>query len=333
VKTPLLTVLTAPVPGDLRRAYGSLRRAVRPLVKPGAPLPEVSPYPGHYAVVRSVVEGLRAIGADFNFNPRSLRAVGRAVYAPANEALRQAAGLKRRGRIDYLAAGPVNAFWPDEADGVLRQPEIDRLIVASEWVRELYRAEAPDLCDKVGVCQAGVDPGYWQPSPGRSRSGRAVVYWKSGPEAFCAAVEAAVAGFGLAPVRVRYGAYGRDGYRRLLDHAEAAVFLSHFETQGLALAEAWAMDVPTAVWDPRGPAELSGRRFTAGSSCPFLTPETGRAWRTLDELPAALAALSAGRAGLAPRRWVLRHMTDAVCADALYRMIRADVGRRPAAAG
>ena len=122
---PILTVLTAPIPGAMRRWYRRGRGAIRPLVKPGVPLPYASPYPGHYALVRSVVEGLRDIRADFNFNPPRIAEVGRAVYAPENAALAQAAALKRRGRIDYLAAGPVNAMFPDENDGVLLMPEID----------------------------------------------------------------------------------------------------------------------------------------------------------------------------------------------------------------
>ena len=72
---PFLTVLTATVPGARQQLVGELRRRVRRYVKPGVPLPAVSPYPGHYALVRSVVEGLRAIGADFNFNPRRLSEV------------------------------------------------------------------------------------------------------------------------------------------------------------------------------------------------------------------------------------------------------------------
>ena len=52
-----------------------------------------------------------------------------------------------------------------------------------------------------------------------------------------------------------------DDFRRLLDEAAIGVFLSTFETQGLALAEAWSMDVPTVVWDPRGTAEWRGRSF------------------------------------------------------------------------
>jgi hypothetical protein len=119
---PFLTVLTTPVPSDSARLTQEMRRRVRRFVKPGVPLPSQSPYPGHFALVRSVVEGLRAIGADFNFNPGRLSELARVVYAPANEALRQAAELKRRGRVDYLVAGPVNALFADECDGVLQLP-------------------------------------------------------------------------------------------------------------------------------------------------------------------------------------------------------------------
>ena len=97
---PFLTVLTRPVPGARARLIRDLRGIARRIVKPGVPLPAVSPYPGHFALVRSVVEGLRAIGADFNFNPDRMRELARVVYAPANEALIQAIALKRAGQID-----------------------------------------------------------------------------------------------------------------------------------------------------------------------------------------------------------------------------------------
>ena len=160
---PFLTVLTAPVPGTAERLYRGLRRGMRPFVKPGAPLPGTSAYPGHYALVRSVVEGLRAIGADFNFNPSRLSEVARVVYAPANEALLQAAALKREGRIDYLVAGPVNALFVDECDGILQTPEIDRLIVPHEWALEFYRDTAA-LRDKSRICPCGVDTEVWKPA-------------------------------------------------------------------------------------------------------------------------------------------------------------------------
>jgi hypothetical protein len=175
------------------------------------------------------------------------------------------------------------------------------------------------------VCSCGVDAADWAPT-GDATTGRAIVYWKSGPEEFCVQVERCVAARGLEPVRIRYGSYERSDYKRQLDGAVLGVFLSSFETQGLALAEAWSMNVPTLVWDPRGPAEWRGRSFQSGSSCPYLTPATGLAWRTTGELDLTLAdALGKGRR-FDPRTWVLANMTDAVCADRLYRLIQESAG-------
>jgi glycosyltransferase involved in cell wall biosynthesis len=323
---PFLTVLTAPIPSTPRRWYQAARRRIRPFVKPGVPLPATSRYPGHYALVRSVVEGLQAIGADFNFNPRRARDLGRAVYAPENAALRQAAAFKRRGRVEYLVAGPVNAMFPDENDGVLLMPEIDRLIVAGEWMKDLYR-DAPQLVAKSRVCPCGVDVDFWNPGARRERPTTALIYWKSGDAAFCDQVEAVVRRCGLEPRRVRSGHgehahFAPDEFHSLLGEAVVGIFLSAFETQGIALAEAWAMDVPTLAWDPRGMASWRGRSFQSGSSAPYLTAATGRLWRSIDELEPLLREALAARESFRPRQWVLEHMTDAICSAALYAIIR-----------
>lgn len=322
---PFLTVLTAPVPTTARRLYHGARSRVRPFVKPGAPLPNVSKYPGHYALVRSVVEGLRAIRADFNFNPRRMSALARVVYAPANEALLQAAELKRQGKIDYLVAGPVNALFTDECDGIVLRPEIDRLIVAHEWALDFFRDE-PALVAKSRPCPCGVDADHWKPTA-RAENNIALVYWKSGDEAFCERVEQIVRSCGLEPRRVRslhgeHAIFNSDDYRELLDQSVIGVFLSTFETQGLALAEAWSMDVPTVVWDPRGPAVWRGHPFESRSSAPYLTPATGRLWRTIDELEPVLRGALAERSAFRPREWVLANMTDAICSAALYDIIK-----------
>jgi hypothetical protein len=323
---PFLTVLTAPVPTGPERIRKAVRSRARAILKPGVPLPQSSPYPGHYALVRSVVEGLRDIGADFNFNPPRMSELARVVYAPANEALLQAAALKREGRIDYLVAGPVNAMFPDEGDAILQLPEIDRLIIAHEWAVEFLR-DAPALLAKSHACPCGVDAAVWKPAARTTPKTSAVVYWKSGDEAFCEAVEAIVRRCGLEPRRVRsmhgdHAIFTPAHYRGILEESAVGIFLSTFETQGIALAEAWSMDVPAVVWDPRGTAVWRGREFQSLSSAPYLTEATGRLWRTLDELEPVLRGVLADRASFHPRDWVLGHMTDAICSAALLRIIR-----------
>jgi hypothetical protein len=320
-------VLTLPILPAPRRVYQSLRGAVRSVVKPGVPVPGPSRYPGHYALVRSVVEGLRSIGADFTFNPRTFGDLARVVYAPANEALRQAIELKRRGFVDYVVAGPVNALFADESGSILLTPEIDLVIVPSEWTVDFYKG-FPELVAKSRVCPCGVDAEAWKPA-GVAKERSAVVYWKSGDERFCEAVEAIVRRCGLEPLRIRsrhgeHGIFKPSDYREALDRSVAGVFLSTFETQGIALAEAWSMDVPTVVWDPRGDAEWRGRTFKSKSSAPFLTPATGVTFRTIDDLEEALRGTLTSLTTFLPRDWVLQHMTDAVCADVLYRLIRAE---------
>jgi hypothetical protein len=317
-------VLTTPIQSAPRRAYRALRRWVRPLVKPGVPLPSVSRYPGHFAVVRSAVEGLRSIGADFNHDPRSFKELARVVYAPANEALRQAAELKRAGRIDFLAAGPSNALLPQEEGNILMDPAIDLLIVASGWVRDLYWASAPELVAKTHVCPAGVDPDTWKPT-GQPRDAQCVIYWKSGDEQFLDEVESIIESRVLEPVRIRYGEYKTPEFKAALDKAVLGVFLSSFETQGLALAEAWAMDVPTLVWNPLAEASYRGLSFIAGSSAPYLSDATGTEWSTTTQLSSALDYAIRRRETFRPREWVLAHMTDAICARYLLSIIKTQV--------
>jgi hypothetical protein len=137
-------------------------------------------------------------------------------------------------------------------------------------------------------------------------------------------VEDVIRNFELEPVRLRYGDYHRDDYRRELDRAAIAVFLSSFETQGIALAEAWAMNVPTLVWNPKSEASWRGRSFIAGSSAPYLTVATGLPWVSLDELSAAMAQALSGLQEFTPRQWVLENMTDEICSERLMRIIETE---------
>ena len=321
---PALTVLTTPILPVARRAYTAMRGVGRQILKPGTPALSGSRYPGHYAVTRSVVEGLRAIDADFNFNPLSFSELGRVVYAPANEALRQAIAMRRGGKVDFLVAGPVNAFFADECDSIIQSPEVDLAIVASDWMIDFYH-DVPELARKSRTCPCGVDADFWKPL-GMAKSRSAVVYWKSGDEPFCEAVEAVVRRSGLEPIRVRsrhgeHNIFKPDNLREAFDRAIVSVFLSTFETQGVALAEAWSMDVPTIVWDPQGDAEWLGRTFKSQSSAPYLTPSTGIAVRDIADLEAAIAQTLAMLGTFQPRRWVLENMTDAVCSRKLYEVI------------
>jgi len=81
---PELTILTDPVP------YGrhffvepakQMARRIRNFISPRPPYVR-SKYRGHFAVTRTIVQGLQKIGVHSNYNPQKLAEVGEVVVVP-----------------------------------------------------------------------------------------------------------------------------------------------------------------------------------------------------------------------------------------------------------
>ena len=294
---PFLTVLTAPVP---RPDAGVWSTASGARVAPASSsqacrCPPVSPYPGHYALVRSVVEGLRAIGADFNFNPRR---AGR----PGARRLRAGQrGAAAGDRAQATRAGSI--IWsPDRSTRCsptrrrhpAASPEIDRLIVAHEWALEFFarRAGAAREEPRLSVRRR---PGYVETvrgaQPGRPR----VVYWKSGDEAFCEQVERSCARCGLEPRRVRslHGEHAMFSAGRLPATARRVGgrrVPEHVRNPGAGARRGVVDGRADAGLGSAGPAEWRGRTFDV--ALVGAVPDAGHrpAAGALDELEPVLRA-------------------------------------------
>jgi len=279
------------------------------------PIPER--FGGHYGVTRSVLVGLRKLDITYLYNPPldDLKA-DVAVVLASPQAVEQAVGWKARGGCRKLYAGPNIAVLPDGDGEILRSPLIDRVIVPSDWVRESYVAEAPELADKIVIHTVGIDEAYWSPQIPRS-SRRDVLIYDKMMRPLADDVARSLDEVGLASKVIRYGAYAPQEYRHALDHAFVCIVLSESESQGIALAEAWAMDVPTLVLH-RERRLINGRNLRI-STAPYLSPSTGRFWTGLEELPALLRSFDA--TAFSPRAWVLENMTDRLAAESLLRIV------------
>ena len=107
-------------------------------------------------------------------------------------------------------------------------------------------------------------------------------------------------------------------YIKLLNQCEFVVTISNAESQGIFLAEAWAMNRPTLCYDPHFYHwKINGSEVTRRddiSAAPYLTDRTGHAWRSIDELESLINQYKKNRLYYGPRKWVLENMTDEVCA-------------------
>lgn len=316
-----VTILTQPVPARYRLILSRLRGVLCSTASSGEGLR----YGGHHAVTRSLVEGMKRIGATFSYNPQRLKDVHRNVVVLSDvKALEQAIGWKRCKRIDTLLAGPNLMLNPDMHDGILSDPEVDRCIVPSQPVLLNYQLINPLLWGRIVPWAAGVDDRFWVPKQtDRSKKDKvALVYCKKTGKQLEQPVVRLLAGHGWQPVVVRYGEYDLFQFRDRLAEAAFAVFLSPSESQGIALAESWCMDVPTLVWSPVMYPEHDLPNLLPLSAAPYLGTENGVSWHDLGELDDLLARMPFLLEGCKPREWVLRHMTDQVSAEHLLAIFR-----------
>jgi hypothetical protein len=123
---------------------------------------------GHFAVTRSVLEGLKQNKINFCYNPQFAHRAACALVLSCEEALDYAINLKKKGKIDYLMAGPNISVLPSNGRGLLAHPLVDVCIVPSQWVKTLYIKDSPVLAGKIAIWAAGIDAKYWTPHVARN---------------------------------------------------------------------------------------------------------------------------------------------------------------------
>jgi hypothetical protein len=243
------------------------------------------------------------------------------------DALRQAIELRQKGELDLLLAGPNLMVRSNEHAGILAAPEVDVCLVPADWVATAYVEDAPALTGRVRIWYAGVDDEYWIPKKCLEERRTALVYWKNSDPDLAQYVERTLRREGWPVVRIIYGDYSRRAYRAALSESRFAVFLSRSESQGLALAEAWAMDVPTLAWEPRD-LVIGGRPYTAFSASPYLTAQVGARWTSEDDFERLLASLPARLPDFSPRAWIQKNMTDLLSAAEMDQLVNEHLAKK-----
>ncbi|GAA6212660.1 hypothetical protein NBRC116602_24010 [Hyphomicrobiales bacterium 4NK60-0047b] len=278
-------------------------------------MPKTPEFGGHSAVTRSVIHGFRDIGVSVNLDPKSLNQVAETVHVLSDlAALKQAISWKRQGQIKKLVAGPNLVVLPSD-DLAISAPEIDLFLVNSEWTRSVYIEDLPLLEDKINIWPSGVDIKFWQPADAIKTSDRALIYIKDKTcQSLIKKCEKALNEQGIVSQRLVYGEYQLEEFRKELSLSTISVFFSAHESQGLALAEAWAMNIPTLVWEPgsikiKRKGSINTLERTC-SSAPYLTNSCGLFFKTETEFEDSLSKYINNKKSYSPRKWVIENLSD-----------------------
>lgn len=287
---------------------------------------------GPGGVLRSTLAGMQALGISYNLNPSNLDAWAPVTVVLSNyDALRMVVQNREVAKVKAIIAGPnIDLLYDQSRIDFASSPVINGFLVPSDWTRVVWETLAPATESRLRVWYTGVDPQHWAPAAQEKPQKKILIYMKlvSGlsqdalikMHSLHALALDLTRKYGFEPLAIAYGSFGQDYYKMLLEQSCCAIFLSHSESQGIALAEAWAMNVPTLVWNPKTHESSKYAGFEV-SSAPYLTTTTGNDWQTAEELEALLSGLRNRLLTYSPRRWVLDNMTDAIAAQKLLDII------------
>ena len=276
------------------------------------------PRTGPFGVYHSLVDGFSKLAVPFNCNPPHNQVGDVVIVLSGIDNLRKAVAWKKQGRIRCLLGGPNIMNRPNESNFIFADPAVDGCLVPSEWIKVAYEEDAPGLKGRIFCWFAGINYQQWKPTS--KIKNKVLVYWKTDSESLCHQVESLLRKYNYTPVRVRYKQYNPDHYKQLLDQSQFAVFVSRSESQGIALAEAWAMNVPTLIWDP-GVLTYLGRKYSIVSAAPYLTEYTGKSWDTFAELEELIDHFGFYNKQFSPRLWLQKCMTNEASARCMLDII------------
>lgn len=315
--TPEITLLTQPpfpIP-DKGNPHSHIYQYIKYLLRltQSKPLPIQINGPG--VVYTNLEKGLEKIGYSTKVNP-PIWAVNSDVGVLSNiDALTWAIRAKKNGRISYLVAGPNLVLTPDDHEKILISPEIDKIVVPCQWVKDLYTSVAPSIQNRLYIWPVGIDTDKLS-SLKEQEQNMIVVYQKNAPDEIFNAVLAKLKQVGQEYKVLFYGQYAHEEYLALLKKAKALIFLSQSESQGIALFEAWSYDVPVLAWDRGYWVSTDGtRRWDGASSAPYLTSQSGMRFMNSQDFTKVFPFFMESLGSFSPREYVLQNFTLEICAQ------------------
>jgi hypothetical protein len=315
-----ITVITCTIPRPSKRILKFAARLLEKILK--IKLCKKCPkYGCHPDVTRSLVEGLQQLKADFNYNPQNLKDLGKTVIVLCGvKQLQQMIDFKKRGIIKNLLAGPNLAVVATEYNKILTNPEINICLTPSEWVKDIYELDCPEIRGRVKSWPAGVNTEYWNPCNKKKDPKNILFYNKRSEKNLFENCKEYCKKRGYNIEVINYGFYKIEGYKEALERNSFVIHFVEQESQGICLAESWAMDVPTIVWNPV--YFRWGLKNYQACSAPYLSQKTGAFFHDFEEFKKIEQAGAFETQKYSAREWTLENLSDKLSAKKILEIIK-----------
>ncbi len=273
---------------------------------------------GPQSVFSSLTRGLSGINHSFNVNPKNENEVYKKVLVLSGvDTLSWAIHAKQKGFIEELYAGPNIIVSPLDHHKIIINSLIDKVVVPSVWVQQLYERITPELTGKIIVWGAGVN----LPQKSSTKGGQVLVVKKHIDQTLYESVIATLHKEKISYKLLSYGDFTQEEYFTQLEQTPYVIYLQRSESQGLALLEAWARNVPTLVYnaqryvDPQTTIDVEGK-----IGAPYLTEQTGMFF-TDTSFERDLSTFISKYSTFTPREYINDNFTDTIAAQHLIEQL------------
>lgn len=206
-----------------------------------------------------------------------------------------------------ILLGPNIHFENPEIANVVHSLKNHKLIVPSKWVADYFVNSGIEVRDQIVVWASTVDQNQW--SPKNVSRNKVLIYLKDkNRRKLCQDLSNFLSSMGIPIIVLEYGTYTKKDFKRILNKSCWAIWVGGTESQGLALLEAWFMNVPTLVLECNSFTDMNGRTFPA-SSAPYLSDNCGKFFNLEDEVFSQIEDFNRNYFNHSPRRWALENFS------------------------
>ena len=216
--------------------------------------------------------------------------------------------LLQRLKGNYVFLGPNIDFSLTANRELINAFPRRKFLVPSEWVVNYATINWQVDSNELLVWGAGIDSEKWAPSGSQNKRPIVLFYVKSKRfEVLSNSYYELLIAKGFQIQFLHYGEYAQETYIKQLKRTKFMIFFGETESQGLAMFQAWAMNVPTLVINVNKLDHL-GRTFEA-SSAPYLNLQTGSFMESDDDPAVILGRWLINLESFHPRDWILENFT------------------------
>lgn len=223
-----------------------------------------------------------------------------------------------REKYKHLVVGPNLVVFTPDSNRIITDTRIDTIVQPSSWTRDFMISQEPSLQNKIHIWPAGV---MVPKSVNENTSNNVLLYIKNPMEAgLVEKITSLLQKESLHFSIIRYGTFKQSDYFTQLMNAKFLIYLSNSESQGLAVQEAWARDVPTLVFD-RGYFEYKDYTFKSEKiSAPYLTEQAGKFFNNSNFEEVFYDFINTINT-FTPKQYIMSNLTDKICAQKFLQII------------